>query len=165
MKKKDNKEKVKKISKKRSKTTKKGNVFSSLFKKIKNIFVKIVSREYTVGILDILILLVVASIVSSTATGYVMNKEFEKNVKYNSIVSENPLDKFISVYLKVGADGKNFGHITSKYVCEEFEAQTGIHLDKKKVELPVINSVGIFTASVKLDKDIIATFEVNVIEK
>ena len=57
--------------------------FSSLFKKIKNIFVKIVSREYTVGILDILILLVVASIVSSTATGYVMNKEFEKNVLQN----------------------------------------------------------------------------------
>lgn len=74
--------------------------------------------------------------------------------------------KFISVYIKVGADGKNFGHITTKYICEEFEAQTGIHLDKKKVELPAeINSVGIFTANVKLDKDIIATFEINVIEK
>lgn len=75
-------------------------------------------------------------------------------------------DKFISVYIKVGADGKNFGHITTKYICEEFEAQTGIHLDKKKVELPAeINSVGIFTANVRLDKDIIATFEINVIEK
>lgn len=75
-------------------------------------------------------------------------------------------DKFISVYIKVGADGKNFGHITTKYICEEFEAQTGIHLDKKKVELPAeINSVGIFTANVRLEKDIIATFEINVIEK
>lgn len=75
-------------------------------------------------------------------------------------------DKFISVYIKVGADGKNFGHITTKYICEEFENQTGIHLDKKKVELPAeINSVGIFTANVRLDKDIIATFEINVIEK
>ena len=75
-------------------------------------------------------------------------------------------DKFISVYIRVGADGKNFGHITTKYICEEFEAQTGIHLDKKKVELPVdINSVGIFTANVRLDKDIVATFEINVIEK
>ena len=74
--------------------------------------------------------------------------------------------KFISIYIKVGADGKNFGHITTKLVCDEFEAQTGIHLDKRKVELPTeINSVGIFTASVKLDKDIIATFEINVIEK
>ncbi len=75
-------------------------------------------------------------------------------------------DKFISIYIKVGADGKSFGHITSKLVCDEFEAQTGIHLDKKKVEIPSeINSVGIFTASVKLDKDIIASFEINVIEK
>lgn len=74
--------------------------------------------------------------------------------------------KFISVYIKVGAEGKNFGHITSKYICDEFEAQTGIHLDKKKVELPAeINSVGIFTANVRLDKDIVATFEINVIEK
>lgn len=74
--------------------------------------------------------------------------------------------KFISIYIKVGADGKNFGHITTKLVCDEFEAQTGIHLDKRKVELPAdINSVGIFTAQVKLDKDIVATFEINVIEK
>ena len=75
-------------------------------------------------------------------------------------------DKFISLYIKIGADGKAFGSITTKLVCEEFEAQTGIHLDKKKVELPSeINSVGIFTASVKLDKDIIATFEIRVFEK
>ena len=75
-------------------------------------------------------------------------------------------DKFISINIKVGADGKSFGHITTKLVCDEFEAQTGIHLDKKKVELPAeINSVGIFTASVKLEKDIIATFEINVSEK
>ena len=74
--------------------------------------------------------------------------------------------KFISIYIKVGSDGKNFGHITTKLVCDEFEAQTGIHLDKRKVEIPAdINSVGIFTATVKLDKDIIATFEINVIEK
>lgn len=74
--------------------------------------------------------------------------------------------KFISVYIKVGADGKNFGHITSKYICDEFEAQTGIHLDKKKVELPAeIKSVGIYTVNVRLEKDIVASFEINVIEK
>lgn len=74
--------------------------------------------------------------------------------------------KFISVNIKVGIDGKTFGHITAKYICEEFEKQTGIHLDKKKVELSAdINSVGIYTCNVKLDTDIIATFEVNVIEK
>ena len=68
--------------------------------------------------------------------------------------------------MKVGQDGKNFGKITTKLVCDEFEAQTGIHLDKRKVELPAeINSIGIFTATVKLDTDIIAQFEIIVEEK
>ena len=74
--------------------------------------------------------------------------------------------KSISIKLKVGQGGKNFGHITTKLVCDEFEAQTGIHLDRKKVELPGdINSIGIFTATVKIDTDIVATFEIKVEEK
>ena len=74
--------------------------------------------------------------------------------------------KTITVQLKIGQGGKNFGHITEKMVCDEFEAQTGIHLDKRKVELPAdINSVGIYTATVKLATDIIAHFDINVEEK
>ena len=93
-----------------------------------------------------------------------INNENRRNVLEK--LKKEIQDKFISVYIKVGADGRNFGHITTKYICDEFEAQTGIHLDKKKVELPAeINSVGIYTANVRLDKDIIATFEINVIEK
>ena len=74
--------------------------------------------------------------------------------------------KSINVYIKVGADGKTFGHITSKQICEEYEAQTGTKLDKRKVNLPVaINSVGIFTATVDLYKDIQASIEIHVLEK
>lgn len=74
--------------------------------------------------------------------------------------------KTITVQLKIGQGGKNFGHITEKMVCDEFEAQTGIHLDKRKVELPAdINTVGIYTATVKLASDIIANFDINVEEK
>lgn len=74
--------------------------------------------------------------------------------------------KKICIKMKVGQDGKNFGKITTKLVCDEFEAQTGIHLDKRKVELPAeINSIGIFTGTVKLDTDIIAQFEIKVEEK
>ncbi|MBR6072223.1 MAG: 50S ribosomal protein L9 [Acholeplasmatales bacterium] len=71
--------------------------------------------------------------------------------------------KSIHIKMKIGQDGKNFGKITTKLVCDEFEAQTGIHLDKRKVELPAeINSIGIFTATVKLDTDIVAQFEIKV---
>ena len=74
--------------------------------------------------------------------------------------------KQITVQLKIGAGGKNFGHITEKMVCDEFEAQTGMHLDKRKVELPAdINSVGIYTATVKLAPDVVAQFDINVEEK
>lgn len=74
--------------------------------------------------------------------------------------------KSINIYIKIGADGKTFGHITTKQIVEEFEAQTGIRLDKRKVELPAeINSVGIYTANVTLAKDVVATIEIKVIEK
>jgi ribosomal protein L9 len=71
--------------------------------------------------------------------------------------------KKIVIKLKIGQGGKKFGSVTPKLVCDEFEAQTGIHLDKRKVELPAeINSIGIFTATVKLDTDIVAQFEIKV---
>ncbi len=72
--------------------------------------------------------------------------------------------KSVTIYLKVGADGKAFGHVTSKLICDEFEAQNGIRLDKKKLELPSdINAIGIYTANIVLDKGIVASFQVNVI--
>lgn len=74
--------------------------------------------------------------------------------------------KSIVIKIKVGAGGKAFGSITTKLVCDEFEAQNNIHLDKKKVELPgEISSIGIYTATVKLDTDISAQFVINVEEK
>ena len=93
-------------------------------------------------------------------------KEIENKKKLLRKLRDEINGKSISIKLKVGAAGKNFGHITTKLVCDEFEAQTGIHLDKKKVELPGdINSIGIFTATVKIDTDIIANFEIKVEEK
>ncbi len=75
-------------------------------------------------------------------------------------------EKSINIYIKLGADGKPFGHITTKQICEEFELQTGIKLDKRKVELPSeINSVGIYTAYVNLHKDVVANIAINVLEK
>jgi ribosomal protein L9 len=74
--------------------------------------------------------------------------------------------KSINVYIKIGQDGKSFGHITSKQISEEFEAQTGIHIDKKKISLPAdIDFVGIFKATVDLGESIQATFDVHVLEK
>ena len=74
--------------------------------------------------------------------------------------------KSVNIFINIGNDGKLFGSVTTKQIVESFEEQTGIRLDKKKVELTSeINSVGIYTATVSLHKDVKAQFEINVLEK
>ena len=148
MRKKEEKEKNKKVIKKKSKTTKKDNVFIKILKKLRSIFIKLVSREYNVGILDILILLVVASIVSSTATGYVMNREFEKNIKVNSIVSENPLDKFISIY----------NEVVTKYY-EEVDANELIDAGINGMINHLKDKYSIYVENESLSSDLESTYE------
>ena len=104
-------------------------------------------------------------------------KELKERQAQEAVDSENHLkllkklkgeidSKSINVYIKLGADGKSFGHITNKQISEEFEAQTGIHIDKKKISLPSdIDFVGIFKATVDLGESIQATFDVHVLEK
>lgn len=74
--------------------------------------------------------------------------------------------KTINLYIKIGLDGKPFGHVTTKQICDEFEAQTGIKLDKRKVEFQSdINSIGVYQAVVNLHKEVVAHININVLEK
>jgi len=74
--------------------------------------------------------------------------------------------KKVTLGIQIGQDGKLFGSVTTKQICEAFEQAHHILIDKKKVELASeINSVGIYTATVQLHKDIKAQFEVHIIEK
>ena len=74
--------------------------------------------------------------------------------------------KKVTLGIQIGQDGKLFGSVTTKQICEAFEQAHHILIDKKKVELDSeINSVGIYTATVQLHKDIKAQFEVHIIEK
>jgi ribosomal protein L9 len=90
----------------------------------------------------------------------------ENHLKLLNKLKEEIETKSINVYIKIGADGKTFGHITSKQISEEFEAQTGVHIDKKKISLPAeIDFVGIFDATVDLGNSVVATFKINVLEQ
>jgi ribosomal protein L9 len=74
--------------------------------------------------------------------------------------------KKVTLGIQIGQDGKLFGSVTTKQIVEAFETAHGILLDKKKVELDSeVNSIGIYTATVNLHKDIKAQFEVHIIEK
>ena len=74
--------------------------------------------------------------------------------------------KSVTVSVQIGHDGKMFGAVTTKQIVEAFETQNQIVLDRKKVQLVgEVNSVGIYTATVSLHKDIEASFDVHVVEK
>lgn len=74
--------------------------------------------------------------------------------------------KSVMIGIQVGHDGKMFGSVTTKQIVEAFEEQNQIVLDRKKVSLVgEINSVGIYTATVNLHRDVQAQFEVHVVEK
>src|SRR5690606_38701823 len=74
--------------------------------------------------------------------------------------------KSITLTLQVGADGKRFGSITTKQIVEAFEQKYGTVIDKKRLELQSdLSSAGIYSVVVNLDKQVRATFDVNIVEK
>lgn len=93
-------------------------------------------------------------------------EEIDKEQRRNLLLKlkDEIENKTVTIYIKQGADGKLFGHITSKQVVDEFEAQNGVRLDKRKLELPAdINAIGIYQGLINLDRDIQASFQINVL--
>ena len=71
----------------------------------------------------------------------------------------------ITIPVKVGAEGKLFGAVSSKEIAEELKKQAGITVDKKKIKLEdSIKSVGIYDVPIKIHKDVLATLKVIVEE-
>lgn len=69
----------------------------------------------------------------------------------------------VVVHLKVrlGDNGKMFGSVTSKDVAEALIKQTGIQIDRRKVELKTaVKGLGEYTAVAKLHPDVTAEFKV-----
>lgn len=69
----------------------------------------------------------------------------------------------VVVHLKVrlGDNGKMFGSVTSKDVAEALIKQTGIKIDRRKVELKTaVKGLGEYTAVAKLHTDVTAEFKV-----
>ncbi len=74
--------------------------------------------------------------------------------------------KNITIVAKFGEGGKLFGAITNKNIVDEFDKTHGITIDKKKIHVSSeINSVGIYNVNVKLSKDIIASFDLKIVDQ
>lgn len=72
----------------------------------------------------------------------------------------------IVITADAGKDGKFYGAVTSKDIAEALKAQSGIEVDKRRVELDSqIKAFGTYKVGVKLYTEIIGTLTVQVTEK
>ena len=73
--------------------------------------------------------------------------------------------KEVLVKMKAGEGGRTFGSVSSKEIASELKEQTGILIDKKKIQLPeAIKSFGVYNVSVKLHPKVTGTLKVKVQE-
>ncbi|MCH5191064.1 MAG: 50S ribosomal protein L9 [Oscillospiraceae bacterium] len=73
--------------------------------------------------------------------------------------------KTVKMTAKAGANGKIFGSVTSKEVAAEITRQYGISVDKRKITMSDIKSLGSYQIEVKLYTNITAEMTVMVGEQ
>jgi len=74
-------------------------------------------------------------------------------------VAEKLAAMVASVSVKANEDGKIFGSVTTADIAESLSAQ-GVEVDKKNVKIEAVKTVGTYTATVKVYKDIKAEVKV-----
>ncbi len=62
--------------------------------------------------------------------------------------------KVITIKARAGSEGRLFGSVTSTDVVEAIAAQSGVELDRRKVHVDPIKTLGTHSASVKLHSDV-----------
>ena len=84
--------------------------------------------------------------------------------KDEAVVLGAQIEKIVvSMKVRVGENGKMFGSVTSKDVAEALIKQTGLNIDRRKIELKsAVKGLGEYTAVAKLHTDVTATFKVMV---
>jgi large subunit ribosomal protein L9 len=71
----------------------------------------------------------------------------------------------VKVEGKAGEGGRLFGAISSKQVAQALEEQFNIKVDKRKLEMDAIRSLGVTQIKVKLHNEVTATLKVHVVEE
>ncbi|MEX0665602.1 MAG: 50S ribosomal protein L9 [Acidimicrobiia bacterium] len=70
----------------------------------------------------------------------------------------------IEIRARAGAGGKLFGSVTSGDIAEEVLAQSGVELDRRKIELSEpLKELGAAEVAVRLHPDVSATLQVEVV--
>jgi len=90
-------------------------------------------------------------------------KQFHHNQEFTDAENlANELKKVtVKIFAKVGDSGKMFGSITNKEISENL-FKLGYNIDKKKIEIDVIRTIGKFYAKIRLYEGVIAKVIVEV---
>lgn len=103
---------------------------------------------------------------------HILNKKNEAERKKKTAEIEAALklanelkDKEIIILAKSGENGKLFGAITSKDIAQEIVRQLGIDIDKKKVVVNTIKTMGSYDVELKLYPEITAKIKVTIKEQ
>lgn len=90
----------------------------------------------------------------------------EEEKKKDAIELSKKLESVVIEFQAAGKEGKMFGSISSKQICEALKSQYTIVLDKRKfIERDTVNVFGTTIIKVELYKGVIGSFKVHVTEK
>ena len=90
-------------------------------------------------------------------------QEFHKaeEVKALKALAEQLNGKTVSVKIKTGENGKTFGSVSTSHVASAL-AGIGFDIDKKKIKMDAVKTLGAFQAEVRLMEGVSAKITVNV---
>jgi large subunit ribosomal protein L9 len=80
------------------------------------------------------------------------------------VMAEKLKDLKISIGMKAGANGKIFGSVTPLQVSQALK-NTGYDIDRRKIEVADIKSLGTYEATLNLHRDVAVNITVEVIEE
>ncbi|WP_139492482.1 50S ribosomal protein L9 [Brevibacillus dissolubilis] len=93
----------------------------------------------------------------------------EKRKEQEKIEAQELAKKIDEITVKIegkaGEGGRLFGAISSKQVVDALEKQFGMKVDKRKLDMEAIRTLGVTQVKVKLHPEAIATLKVHVVEQ
>ena len=99
------------------------------------------------------------------SSGDRLEVEIEKNIKEANKIKKKIESEKLSFDVKAGNDGKVFGSISSKQICEKLSV-LGYDVNKKMIMMnESLSSLGAFYVDVQLYKGVIAKVRVELIKK
>jgi large subunit ribosomal protein L9 len=78
-------------------------------------------------------------------------------------IASTLVPKIIEVSAKAGTEGRLFGSVTAADVVAAVEAQTGVHLDRKQLEVEPIKTTGQHSVTARLHADVSFPITIDVI--